>query len=206
MAGTFGDRLREARERREVSGPALAKQLGVSSQTFSEWERNKYFPSSDRLPIIAGLLSVSIDWLLTGRQASDGFEGIAKPAGRLVPKMTEDDFAATNGAARQHANEFVLAHYPCSKSAFQWTITDRSNAPAFELGDSVIVDPEIPPAPGDMVLLQINGKPVFRKWKPRGKKLFLEPLNQDWDTDTVSLGPYVLLRGTMTEHTKPRRS
>jgi len=68
MAETIGERLRRVRKDAGLSGPSLAKHLGVSAQTVSEWERDKYLPEAARLAVLAQLLHISVDYLLTGRK------------------------------------------------------------------------------------------------------------------------------------------
>lgn len=203
MSQTFGERLRFARKNQDMTGPELARRLSVSAQTLSEWERDKYLPTADKLPVLAAAVSVTIDWLLTGREQVDAEVGLQR-AGKLVPKVSAQEIHTFTGAARDGAREMVPAHFPCGPRSFQWTIIDRSNGPAIDLGDSVIIDPDGAPEPGDMVLVIVDGKPLFRKWKPRGKRVLLEPLNQDWEADNVPLAA-VTMKGVMTEHTRPRR-
>ncbi len=51
MSQTFGERLRFARKNQDMTGPELARRLSVSAQTLSEWERDKYLPTADKLGI-----------------------------------------------------------------------------------------------------------------------------------------------------------
>lgn len=72
---TFGDRLTAAREAQGLSQPQLAKRLGVKLRTVQGWENDTSEPRANKLQMVAGLLNVSLGWLLTGEG-----EGVAEPA------------------------------------------------------------------------------------------------------------------------------
>lgn len=74
---TFGDRLAGAREAAGLSQSDLAKRLGVRLTTVQGWEDDASEPRSNRLQMVAGMLSVSIRWLLTGE--GDGLEAPSAP-------------------------------------------------------------------------------------------------------------------------------
>ncbi|WP_308917335.1 helix-turn-helix transcriptional regulator [Jannaschia sp. LMIT008] len=65
-ATTFGDRLTGAREAAGLTQAELADRLGVSSETVGAWESDRAEPRADRVSRLAGMLNVSLMWLLTG--------------------------------------------------------------------------------------------------------------------------------------------
>lgn len=69
---TFGDRLAGAREAAGLSQPDLARTLGVRLKTLQQWEEDQSEPRANRLQMLAGMLSVSLTWLLTGE--GDGLD------------------------------------------------------------------------------------------------------------------------------------
>jgi transcriptional regulator with XRE-family HTH domain len=66
---TFGDRIAGAREALGFSQSDLAHRLGVRVKTLRDWEEDRTEPRANRLQMLAGLLNVSIRWLLTGEGA-----------------------------------------------------------------------------------------------------------------------------------------
>lgn len=63
---TFGDRLAAAREAAGLKQGELAKRLGIKRGTLANWEGDLSEPRANRLSMMAGLLNVSVGWLLTG--------------------------------------------------------------------------------------------------------------------------------------------
>lgn len=66
---TFGDRLAGAREAIGLTPEEFARRLGVKLKTIEAWENDLSEPRANRLQMMAGLLNVSIRWLLTAEGA-----------------------------------------------------------------------------------------------------------------------------------------
>ena len=77
-AATFGDRLAGAREAAGMTQAELARRLGVKKSTIGDWENDLSEPRANRLQMLAGILNVSISWLLTGE--GEGIETPDQPA------------------------------------------------------------------------------------------------------------------------------
>jgi transcriptional regulator with XRE-family HTH domain len=78
---TFGDRVAGAREQAGMSQSEMAKRLGVKLETLRSWEDDQAEPRANKLSMMAGLLNVSLLWLISG-------EGEA-------PRAPDDDSAMT---------------------------------------------------------------------------------------------------------------
>ena len=68
-----------AREGAGLSQKDLAKRLGVKLKTVVGWENDISEPRANRLQMLAGLLNVSLMWLLNGEG-----EGVDPPGGEPV--------------------------------------------------------------------------------------------------------------------------
>mmetsp|Transcript_23516 Transcript_23516/g.41499 ORF Transcript_23516/g.41499 Transcript_23516/m.41499 type:complete len:133 (-) Transcript_23516:3372-3770(-) len=77
-ASTFGDRVAGAREQAGMTQKQLAKRLGVRLSTLRAWEDDLSEPRANRLSIMAGLLNVSMMWLMNGE--GEGVEAPFEPA------------------------------------------------------------------------------------------------------------------------------
>lgn len=75
-AATFGDRLAAAREQAQMSQAQMARRLGVKASTLRGWEQDLAEPRANRLSMMAGLLNVSMMWLINGEG-----EGLDAPNG-----------------------------------------------------------------------------------------------------------------------------
>lgn len=94
---TFGDRLAGAREAAGLTQTALAKRMGIKTKTLQAWEQDLAEPRANKLQMVAGLLNVSMPWLLTGIG-----EGLSAPGEEPV---TDDDIRTLLVELRQLRQE-----------------------------------------------------------------------------------------------------
>ena len=83
---TFGDRLSAAIEKSGMTQKLVAKRLGIKLVTLKSWEQDISEPRANRLSMLAGLLGVSVMWLLHGE--GDGVEHLDKET--QVPQEIND--------------------------------------------------------------------------------------------------------------------
>jgi len=80
-AATFGDRLAAARDAIGLSQTELAKRIGVKLKTLQAWEDDLSEPRANKLSMVAGVLNVSLIWLLNGEG-----QGVAEPDADPMPE------------------------------------------------------------------------------------------------------------------------
>ena len=211
--GTLGSRLRDARTDANLSLQEVGARCGISAQAVQQWEKDRTVPDPTRLEEVATFLGVSSKWLVTGNHLSEQpgnvtIKPISHLRGRSVPRYSMLQ-AATAGQVPV-STHYSHSHFPCSERSFALTIEDASNAPEFLPGDSVIIDPMIDFRPGDMVFAALGAErtPVFRRIRVLAaseSRYALEPMNQLWGRDEITIPDTGEIVGVMSEHTRPRR-
>ena len=83
---TFGDRLSAAIEKSGMTQKLVAKRLGIKVTTLKSWEQDISEPRANRLSMLAGLLGVSIMWLLHGE--GDGVEHLDNET-QVTPEIND---------------------------------------------------------------------------------------------------------------------
>lgn len=80
---TFGDRLEAAREAKGLTVAGLAQKLGVDADMVETWESDADEPRGNLTQLLAGLLNVSLVWLISGEGngTSDVVDTYARPEG-----------------------------------------------------------------------------------------------------------------------------
>lgn len=64
----IGERISTARKKQGLSQADLADLMEVTRQSVSKWEMDESDPEMERLPKLAKILGVSVDWFITGEQ------------------------------------------------------------------------------------------------------------------------------------------
>ena len=86
-------RIRALREEAKILQADLAKHLGVSQATLSNWERGEYQPDTETLKKIADYFNVSLDYLLGRSDVRRPGEAAAASSGvpyeNLPPEVLE---------------------------------------------------------------------------------------------------------------------
>ena len=83
---TLGDRIAAGRDATGMTQSQLAKRVGVKLVTLRSWENDTSEPRANRLSMLAGILNVSVMWLLSGEG-----EGVGNPddVQELSPEVTD---------------------------------------------------------------------------------------------------------------------
>lgn len=95
---TLGGRILRARDLTGMTLEDAAARVGVTAETFAEWETDRSEPRSNKLATLAGVLGISPTWLISG--VGDGPERGAAQAG-----LTE--MAADLDRLRQNSEELA---------------------------------------------------------------------------------------------------
>lgn len=221
-ANALGSRIRARRDAVGLTQEKLARICGVSRAAVAQWESGVTRPSLDNLIKAAEALSVWLSWLTTGDQSlPDTPNPFVDPA---VSRATAQSGIAMIDLARAEQWDLLRASLPTdleriagdtaySARAFALVIRDDSMAPEFREGDTIIVDPEVAPLPGDFVVAKLDRETeaTFRKFRERGADadgatmIELVPLNPDWPTLAINAETTGRIIGTQVEHRRYRR-
>lgn len=85
----LGQRLKQARITSGMTQEALARHLGVSRQTVSNWENSRSAPDVGSVIELGKLYDVSLDKLLSGEEVIRQFEDLAERRRRFCQQMLE---------------------------------------------------------------------------------------------------------------------
>lgn len=90
-AATFGDRVAAARRAMGMDQAKLSRKLGIKLKTLRAWEEDVSEPRANKLQMLAGVLNVSIVWILTGEGegVSDPWEDTPAPRADLREILNE---------------------------------------------------------------------------------------------------------------------
>ena len=105
----LGEKIMYARKRAGMSQIDLADALGVSRQSVSKWETGEANPDITKLPQLADVLGVTVDWLFSNKEPAEGYPAGAGSGAADDPASRD---AEEDGSAAQKNYPDWLEHLP----------------------------------------------------------------------------------------------
>jgi repressor LexA len=198
MKTTIGDRLRTARDNKEMDQASLAEKAGVVTRTLQRWEKGEQIPDGVSITRLARATGVQASWLLTG-------EGEIYP----VPSRPENVFTLPGSNRRRvktvdiplisavpagkvatlfhpdYVDDYVTVDDVKDAQAFALKVKGSSMSPRIEDGDVVIVSPQQEARSGDICVVRVLGEDTLKKVTFEGNYIHLIPLNPEFDPVTI---------------------
>lgn len=198
MKSTIGDRIREARENKELDQATLAHKANIVTRTLQRWEKGEQIPDGISITKIAKATGVHPHWLLTGE--GEMYDAPVRPSNvfqlpntfRRNAKLVELPIMSAVPAGKLAANfhpdyvdDYIAVDDVRDPQAFALKVKGNSMAPRIEDGDTVVVSPAQEPHNGDVCVVRVNGEDTLKKVKFEGNYIHLIPLNPDFEPLTV---------------------
>lgn len=198
MKSTIGERLREARENKEMDQATLAARVGIVTRTLQRWEKGEQVPDGLYINKIAKVTSVQASWLLTGEgemyQAPVRPDNVypLTPSGRRNVHLVDLPLISAVPAGKvatmfhpDYVDDYVTVDDVKDPGAFALKVKGNSMSPRIEDGDIVIVSPQQEAHSGDICVIRVSGEDTLKKVKFEGNYIHLIPLNTDFEPVTV---------------------
>ena len=121
MEKTLGRRIADLRKEKGLKQEMIAEKMGVSSQAVSKWEHDQTCPDISVLPLLAEILGVTVDKLLTGKEPT--------PIVQLAPQEEKDlvlrmEIAAVDGSVVRTNVPMSIASQYLSSDACSIVLTE----------------------------------------------------------------------------------
>lgn len=205
---TIGQRIRDARKRRQMSRPDLAKASGVKYPTLAGIENDDQ-ATTTFLPDIARALDVSLDWLRTGKGPRDRVREEPPDYGWRDVRAYAQSAAAGDGMVPDEYAETHSLKFKASslrrKGLHQHRLhvfyaNGDSMEPRIHDGDALLFDEgDTAPKDGSIYLVQHAGQIYVKRMHQYGDQWFLvsdntsdpkwrKPVPVDFDSGFEVLG------------------
>src|ERR1041385_117661 len=199
MKTALGERIRLARENKELEQASLSARVNVAKRTLQRWEKGEQVPDSNYLMSLARCVGVRPEWLLTGE--GEMYPSLP-PRSKIIPLHKETIFQKINlveipllssvPAGRtaamfhpEHIERYVTVDNIKDPNAFALVVKGNSMSPKIEDGDIVVVSPQQEARTGDICVVRVNEEDVLKKVKIEERCVHLIPLNPDFEPVTV---------------------
>jgi repressor LexA len=198
MKTTIGERLRMARDNKEMDQASLAEKAGVVTRTLQRWEKGEQIPDGVSITRLARATGVQASWLLTGDgemyQVPSRPENVYALPGNNRRRLKTVDLPLISAVPAgkvatffhpDYVDDYVTVDDVKDPQAFALRVKGNSMSPRIEDGDVVIVSPQHEARSGDICVARVNGEDTLKKVKFEGNYVHLIPLNPEFDPVTV---------------------
>jgi SOS-response transcriptional repressor LexA len=183
------ERVLARRKDLKLTQADVAKAIGVSKVSVSQWEKGDTSPKGENLYALAKVLRCDVSWLLHGKSkpplepsnvtAGPELQGLYP----VISWVQAGDWSAIHEISVADA-----MHYPCpvkcSKKTFLLEVHGMSMSPTFSEGDLIFVDPEVQPISGKYVVARLDdqNEATFKQLIIEGGHKYLKATNPAWPT------------------------
>ena len=210
----IGNRITKSRKELGITIKELAIRTNnsLSAGRISNWEQGTRSPGPLEAKLLASLLNVAASYLLCLTDNPQG-ELSANNTTRFISLINMKDanqaknlLSTENKVCFDAAEKIIIDRFnksSASTSLFAVQIEEASMQPEVKIGDLVIVDTELLPNPGDLVLVYLPAKKqtILRKYGEAEGCLFqLLCSNELWATIHVKNKEDAEIVGVVVEH------
>lgn len=201
ITSEISKKVKNLRNSLNLNQSDFAEKVGVKLQTISDWERGRTEPDINQLISISQTCSVTLDWLLTGKESTftPPIADLNKLSGNS--KIVEMQmYPVVNRVTAGNYDVLIEADNVCEyipltlkrKNCFLLEVEGDSmtcddNSKSIQAGDYLLVDTTEIPVHGDVVVVLIdsgrqmvkqffrsNGKFEFRSFNPDHPPIYVE--------------------------------
>ncbi|TQC94705.1 helix-turn-helix domain-containing protein [Moraxellaceae bacterium AER2_44_116] len=202
----IGERVRELRKKHKMTQAEVARKIGVSSPTITQWENNQTSPKGDNLLRLSQVLSCSPDWLMSGKGHPNDIHENVEAAPRLkglVPVINEVQAGAwtdiKTGFDESEIHEWIPTLQANSRYAFALRVVGDSMANTSERrslseGMIVVVDPEKQAKHRSIVVARLadSDKATVKELVIDGDRSYLRPFNSQYQIIPITEGMVII--------------
>jgi SOS-response transcriptional repressor LexA len=180
---------------------ALARKSGVAQSTIGRILRGEVNPQSVSLERIAKAFSMSLAKLAEMGQAdepvaesTDDLKSVERSARvALIPWAQAGSFAdASDNPQPGDGEQWMPQPKYSGARTFALRVRGESMEPGYQHGDIIFVDPDVTPAHGKDVVVQLGDRNevVFKRLVVEGRLGYLKPANPNWPDKIIEISAH----------------
>lgn len=205
----INDRIKTRRKELNLTQSAVGSVVGVSRVSVAQWELGDTTPKGENLYNLATALKCSTEWLLFGKNTDEKTVGFDF-SGLLVPLLCWSQIAGSQSNTNELKKKDTATLYPCidkhSANTFCLKVESHSMHNTYVKGEIIFVDPDVTPISGDdVIVIQNNNEPTFKRLVVGDSKKYLQALNDDWPEKHTELSQDAILCGVVIGSYRTRK-
>lgn len=199
----MNERIKTKRKELKLTQLDVAKFIGVSKATISQWEAGDTSPNGVNLDKLSRVLRMTVSALLYGKERQTISYPLKADISHTVPLISWVQAGAWCEVVDNFQQEDTDEYYPCpekhSEHTFALIVIGESMYPDFIPGEIIYVDPLVEPQSGSCVVVRQNGdnEATFKQLMYDGSKKYLKALNPNWPTPIIEMLPDAVICGVV---------
>lgn len=199
-----------------LSQADVMRGTGAGRATVSGWINGSNAPSAKYLESLAKTLKTTSSWILNGKEDSDrkldnsvSLDLVATVTyAPVISWVQAGDFTDMESISNLAECEKLPLVPGAGKRSFYLEVKGLSNAPYFEEGEKICIDPDYQLCDihtGEMIVVKCNDTATFKALISESNGYYLKPLNPNWSEQVIPLNEDCVLVGKYVGSFKPSR-
>ncbi len=210
------DRINQKMKELGLSQADVMRGTGAGRATVSGWINGSNAPSAKYLESLAKTLKTTSSWILNGKEDSDrkldnsvSLDLVATVTyAPVISWVQAGDFTDMESISNLAECEKLPLVPGAGKRSFYLEVKGLSNAPYFEEGEKICIDPDYQLCDihtGEMIVVKCNDAATFKALISESNGYYLKPLNPNWSEQVIPLNEDCVLVGKYVGSFKPSR-
>lgn len=210
------DRINQKMKELGLSQADVMRGTGAGRATVSGWINGSNAPSAKYLESLAKTLKTTSSWILNGKEGSDrkldnsvSLDLVATVTyAPVISWVQAGDFTDMESISNLAECEKLPLVPGAGKRSFYLEVKGLSNAPYFEEGEKICIDPDYQLCDihtGEMIVVKCNDTATFKALISESNGYYLKPLNPNWSEQVIPLNEDCVLVGKYVGSFKPSR-
>lgn len=210
------DRINQKMKELGLSQADVMRGTGAGRATVSGWINGSNAPSAKYLESLAKTLKTTSSWILNGKEDSDrkldnsvSLDLVATVTyAPVISWVQAGDFTDMESISNLTECEKLPLVPGAGKRSFYLEVKGLSNAPYFEEGEKICIDPDYhleDIQTGEMIVVKCNDTATFKALISESNGYYLKPLNPNWSEQVIPLNEDCVLVGKYVGSFKPSR-
>lgn len=198
---TIGSRIKQLRKAKKLTQGKLGNLIGVSDVTIGYWERDVNEPLFENLIALAQILDTTTSYIRYGIEGTEPSVRDLRPVTRMLPILSyvqAGNWTNVKSIEQYEIEKWLPAPPNAGKNSFYMIVQGTSNAPHFNDGDFVCIDPDIQiesVQTGEMIVAQCDGEATFKALVKEHKRMYLQALNPNFQPNIIELKENCVYKG-----------
>ena len=210
------DRINQKMKELGLSQADVMRGTGAGRATVSGWINGSNAPSAKYLESLARTLKTTSSWILNGKEDADrkldnsvSLDLVATVTyAPVISWVQAGDFTDMESISNLAECEKLPLVPGAGKRSFYLEVKGLSNAPYFEEGEKICIDPDYQLCDihtGEMIVVKCNDTATFKALISESNGYYLKPLNPNWSEQVIPLNEDCVLVGKYVGSFKPSR-